>query len=315
MLGQERRHFHYNPTNMPMLYLGLGANLGHRAENIDRALSMIEELIGHVTARSHYYETSPVGFRSEHKFLNAAAAVSTQLPIDRILILTQQIERDLGRTSKTASRQSYADRPIDIDLLIYGTATVRSDGLSLPHVHMHERRFVLEPLVEIAPVLVHPTIGLSMAQLLNRLNQGQIKRLTPSLALAETLGSLNNLLTQLSATAPALTMPELDTLARTAGTHLYLLYDETGAIRATATLITARQLSGLKGWVEDVVTDASCCGRGYASQLLHRIEEEAQTIGISSLQLTSRPARVAANHLYRKEGYALRETNLYRKVL
>lgn len=300
---------------MSTLYLALGSNLGDRAGLIRRALELVADRIGPVTARSRDYETRPMGFTSPHPFLNAAACVETNLPVDEVLSRTQQIERELGREHKTAPGGTYTDRPIDLDLLLYGTTTCHGPQLTLPHPHLHERRFVLEPLAEIAPDVVVPTLGLTVRALLGQLNQGDITRLTPSLATAETLSPLNALLTQLSASASPLTAEALQTLGAQPDSYVYLLRDEESLLCATATLVVAHQLTGAKAWVEDVVVDSSCRGRGYARQLLAHIESEALRLGLKALNLTSRPARTAANRLYQSEGYALRETNVYRKPL
>lgn len=300
---------------MPTLYLALGANLGDREASINHALELVAQRIGPVTARSRNYETRPVGFTSPHLFLNAAAAVETERPVTELLSLTQDIERELGRTHKTRPGAAYTDRPIDIDLLLYGDTVLTSPALTLPHPHLHERRFVLEPLAEIAPALVHPTLGLTISQLLKHLNRGTIERLTPQLVTSDTLSSLNALLPQLSTSAPQLTLSVLEALARSETTRVYLLRDETGALSATATLIVSPQLTGRKAWVEDVVVSAACRGRGYARQLLRHIEAEARLLGLTALYLTSRPSREAANHLYQSEGYQRRETNVYRKTL
>ena len=115
-------------------------------------------------ALSSFYETEPWGFVSENRFLNAALALETSLSPFDLLRLTQTIEREMGRAAKSA-QGIYHDRLIDIDLLLYGDEVVRSAELEIPHPHLHERRFVLEPLREIAPFLRHPLLGKNIEEL------------------------------------------------------------------------------------------------------------------------------------------------------
>lgn len=132
------------------LYLSLGSNLGDREDMLRRAITLIEERIGAVQRVSSFIETEPWGFESEHPFLNAAVMVLTTLSPIECLDRTQQIERELGRKSKSRDGK-YHDRPIDIDLLLYGDQTVSTPRLTIPHPHMQERDFVMIPLREILP--------------------------------------------------------------------------------------------------------------------------------------------------------------------
>lgn len=149
---------------MAKVYLGLGTNLGDKEANLRNAIQKIEERIGKVVSLSAFYATQPWGFDSENAFLNAAACVETQLPPRQLLTLTQQIEREIGRTTKSVNH-TYADRLIDIDLLMYDDLIVNEPDLILPHPLMHERRFVIEPLAEIAPDALHPVLQSTIAQL------------------------------------------------------------------------------------------------------------------------------------------------------
>ena len=135
------------------LYLSLGSNLGDRAENLRRAIALIGERVGKVQRVSSFIETEPWGFQSEHPFLNAACLVLTTLSPLECLDATQQIERELGRRTKS-SGGIYHDRPIDIDLLMYDDLQLSMPRLTLPHPHMHERDFVMIPLREILPIAV-----------------------------------------------------------------------------------------------------------------------------------------------------------------
>ena len=130
------------------LYLSLGSNLGDREETLHRAIALINERIGTVQRVSSFIETEPWGFHSEHPFLNAACMVLTELSPEECLAKTQQIERELGRTTKSEGG-IYHDRPIDIDLLLYDDLRLSTPTLTLPHPHMYERDFVMIPLREI----------------------------------------------------------------------------------------------------------------------------------------------------------------------
>lgn len=155
---------------MAKVYIGLGTNLGDKEQNLRNAVQKIEEQIGKVVSLSAFYMTAPWGFTSENSFLNAAACVQTDLlPID-VLQETQKIERELGRTKKSVNGV-YSDRLIDIDLLLYEDLIISVSSpagaeLNLPHPLMAERDFVMKPLAEIAPELVHPVLGKTMKEIL-----------------------------------------------------------------------------------------------------------------------------------------------------
>lgn len=147
-----------------MVYLGLGTNLGDKEQNLRMSVKKIEERIGNVVSLSAFYATAPWGFSSENSFLNAAVCVETTLLPLQVLEETQRIERELGRTEKSVNGL-YADRLIDIDLLLYDDRVMDAEGLILPHPLMTERRFVMEPLSEIAPDVVHPVLHKTMKEL------------------------------------------------------------------------------------------------------------------------------------------------------
>ena len=147
-----------------MVYLGLGTNLGDKEQNLRMSIKKIEERIGNVVSLSAFYATAPWGFSSENSFLNAAVFVETTLLPLQVLEETQRIERELGRTEKSVNGL-YADRLIDIDLLLYDDRVMDAEGLILPHPLMTERRFVMEPLSEIAPDVVHPVLHKTMKEL------------------------------------------------------------------------------------------------------------------------------------------------------
>ncbi len=129
------------------MYLSLGSNLGNKKKNLEDALSLIGDLVGHVCRVSSFIETEPWGFDSKNTFLNAACLVETALTPEQCLNITQEIERKLGRKAKSVD--SYEDRPIDIDLRSYDNLNINTPELTLPHPRMHEREFVMIPLKEI----------------------------------------------------------------------------------------------------------------------------------------------------------------------
>lgn len=134
-----------------------------------KAIVRLSERVGVISALSSLYETEPWGFESENTFINAVVCMETTLSPEQLLGITQQIERDLGRTVK--SDGTYHDRIIDIDLLMYDSICLVASGLILPHPLMHERLFVMEPLSEIAPDVKHPLLDQSFRELFFRLKK------------------------------------------------------------------------------------------------------------------------------------------------
>ena len=134
---------------MATAYIGLGSNLGDRGENLRRAL----ERLGAARV-STIRETDPVGVTEQPRFLNAVAELETDLPPRALLDRLLEIERDLGRDRESEER--WGPRAIDLDLLLYDDEVIDEPGLTVPHPRLAERRFVLEPLAELAPELVLP---------------------------------------------------------------------------------------------------------------------------------------------------------------
>jgi 2-amino-4-hydroxy-6-hydroxymethyldihydropteridine diphosphokinase len=133
-----------------LAYIGIGSNMGERAEYIRRALALMSSTEGiTVETVSSIIETDAVGHPSGPKYLNAVARISTGLSPRRLLTVLLEIERTLGRERKVR----WGPRTIDLDILLYDTVTIDEEGLSIPHPRMHQRSFVIEPLLEIAPAL------------------------------------------------------------------------------------------------------------------------------------------------------------------
>ncbi|MCD4768840.1 MAG: 2-amino-4-hydroxy-6-hydroxymethyldihydropteridine diphosphokinase [Bacteroidales bacterium] len=148
---------------MSYVYLGLGSNMGDRVKNLTLAVSLINQHLGTVFAESGIYKSEPWGFESSNEFLNKVVGIRTNLDPEALLKSVLSIEDKMGRIREG---EGYSDRIIDIDILLYDDLIVNEDHLVIPHSLMHERIFVLEPLTEIAPDLVHPLFLKSMSQLL-----------------------------------------------------------------------------------------------------------------------------------------------------
>ena len=154
---------------MATVYFGLGTNLGDKELKLQLAVFKIKERIGKLVSLSAFYETEPWGFDSANSFLNAACCVTTELSPFEVLRQTKEIEVELGRTQKSRKRK-YADRVIDIDMLLYNDLILDSDELILPHPLMAQRSFVMQPLSEIAPDVIHPVLGKTMSELYQSLS-------------------------------------------------------------------------------------------------------------------------------------------------
>ncbi len=153
-------------------YVALGSNLGDRESNLVRAFDALSALPGTaLIARSRVIETPPVGPPGQGPYLNAAAALRTSLSARALLEGLQAIEERAGRKRSRETR--WGPREIDLDLLLMGDQIIAESGLIVPHPRMHERRFVLAPLAEIAPDVVHPVLGASVQTLLERLDAPQ----------------------------------------------------------------------------------------------------------------------------------------------
>jgi 2-amino-4-hydroxy-6-hydroxymethyldihydropteridine diphosphokinase len=140
---------------MKRVFLGIGTNLGDREANMKEAIAKIEEYIGRVLASSSVYETEPWGFKTGSDFLNIVLKVETELIPSGLLGRILMIESQFGRIR---GEKKYSSRVIDIDILLYGDQVIDEESIKIPHPLMHERKFVLIPLCEIEPNMLHPVL-------------------------------------------------------------------------------------------------------------------------------------------------------------
>lgn len=167
----------FSHRNNTKAYVGLGSNLGDRAGNLLLAVRGMMEASLCVTRVSSIYETEPVSEVQQAPFLNMVVEIGNTLPTpEQVMARLLRIEFALGRTRELKD----GPRTIDLDLLLYGEVEKETDFLRLPHPRLHERRFVLEPLAEVAPRLVHPLMKKSAAELLESVDdKSKVKRWTP----------------------------------------------------------------------------------------------------------------------------------------
>ena len=151
-----------------LVYLSLGSNVGDREANLHRAISRLGA-IGKIQATSSFYETEPVEFAAQPWFLNCAVALETEKMPKQLLSSIARIEQEMGRRRE----QKKGPRTIDVDILLFGSAVINSKDLTIPHPGLHQRRFVLEPLSEIAPEQRHPLFKCTIRELRDALPPGQ----------------------------------------------------------------------------------------------------------------------------------------------
>ena len=155
---------------MKTIYLSLGSNLGDREARLRDAVARLEEAELHVLRRSRVYETEPQDVKDQNWFLNAVVEAETELFPMQLLACTQRIERELGRQRA----QPGGPRSIDLDILLYGSFQIHTPRLEIPHPRMAVRRFVLEPLAELAPALCDPLTGRTVREMLREVQAQQV---------------------------------------------------------------------------------------------------------------------------------------------
>jgi 2-amino-4-hydroxy-6-hydroxymethyldihydropteridine diphosphokinase len=149
---------------MSDVYLILGSNLGDRMKNLRKATELISKNVGKIINKSSIYETEPWGFNHRINFLNQVLKVITSLKAEEVLEVIIKIEKLSGRKRNNSI---YAARVIDIDILFYNNKVIKSDKLIIPHPKIQERMFVLVPMAELQPDLIHPELHVPISQLKN----------------------------------------------------------------------------------------------------------------------------------------------------
>lgn len=141
-----------SPTMSNKIYIGLGTNIGNRQHNLETALNEISEF-STITKKSSIYETEPMGFKPQPDFLNMVIEIDSELTPSELIIKLQEIEHKMGRIREMKN----GPRIIDLDILLYNDLVINHPNLIIPHPRLFERQFVLKPLSEIAPKIIHPT--------------------------------------------------------------------------------------------------------------------------------------------------------------
>ena len=148
------------------VFVLLGSNLGDRELLVNQASKMMGERCGKIVAKSRLYESEPWGFKSEHWFLNQVVKIETALSPDDLMKELLEIEKELGR-DRSVPHEGYVSRPMDLDILYFGNEIIDTQMVKAPHPRLHERRFTLLPLCDIALDFVHPVMKKTNLQLLD----------------------------------------------------------------------------------------------------------------------------------------------------
>ena len=155
---------------MHIAYIGLGSNMGDKIANLNKAIEELGKVPGNkVLAVSSFYKTEPVGGVEQDWFVNAAAEIETSLTPRELLNKLLYIEKNLGRVRDAR----WGPRVIDLDILLYDDLVMNEEGLSIPHPYLHERGFVLVPLAEIAPKVIHPKFKKSISELMRGIHDNK----------------------------------------------------------------------------------------------------------------------------------------------
>lgn len=152
---------------MALVYLGIGTNIGDKEANLNQAMIYLREEVGEIYNVSSFFTSKPWGFESENNFSNAAVLINTELSPLKLLAEVKKIEKKMGRIYRQT--HNYEDRIIDIDILIYENLIINQPNLVVPQNLMAQREFVLVPLAEIAPDLVHPQTKKTILQMRDEL--------------------------------------------------------------------------------------------------------------------------------------------------
>ena len=154
---------------MPISYIGIGSNLGNRHENCMHAVELLEKRGVTVKKRSSLYETEPWGVNDQPRFINMVVQIETTLEPNELLRLLKGIEKEIGRQDSFR----WGPRLIDLDILLFNTLVLNEENLHIPHPYLHEREFVLRPLNEIAPDVIHPVFHMSINKLAHNMLRGR----------------------------------------------------------------------------------------------------------------------------------------------